>query len=145
MGTIIKNKIQYGGGGGSISTDNMPTEDMSEIVSPLPSVMSRRMKYSTDEQIVGEWIDGKPLYQKTIDTTITSGWNTINHSIVNIDTIFLCESFIQNSSGTARKIGGASSGTELFGAVNKTSIVIYNTDTDYTRAIVTIQYTKTTD
>ena len=24
-------------------------------------------KYSTDEHIVGEWIDGKPLYEKTVN------------------------------------------------------------------------------
>lgn len=49
-----------------LGTDAMPSEDMSEIVSPLPGVMSRRMKYSTSEQIIGEWIDGKPIYQKTV-------------------------------------------------------------------------------
>ena len=47
-----------------ISTDNMPSTDMSEILSPLPSVQPGRVRYSTAEQIVGTWIDGKPLYQR---------------------------------------------------------------------------------
>lgn len=29
--------------------------------------------YSTEEQIVGRWVDGKPLYQKTIMKSFTSG------------------------------------------------------------------------
>ena len=60
----------------TISIDEMPAEDMSEVASPMPSVMSRRFKYSTEEQIVGEWIDGKKLYQKTIhDFTMPSQSN----------------------------------------------------------------------
>lgn len=50
----------------------MPAADMSGVVTPLPSVMSRRFKYSTEEQVVGEWIDGKPLYQKSFDITETT-------------------------------------------------------------------------
>ena len=30
------------------------------------SVISKQLNYSTDEQIVGTWIDGKPIYQKTV-------------------------------------------------------------------------------
>ncbi len=48
MGQIIRNGITYGGGGASL--DN----------------------YSTKEQVVGTWIDGKPLYQKTIVTNAPS-------------------------------------------------------------------------
>ena len=29
-------------------------------------------KYSTEEHIVGEWIDGKPVYEKTFSVEITS-------------------------------------------------------------------------
>ena len=60
MSLIYKDGQYYGKGG-----SEMPAEDMAEVASPLPSVMSRRFKYSTEEQIVGEWIDGKPIYQKT--------------------------------------------------------------------------------
>ena len=62
-----------------ISTDNMPSSDMAEVASPMPSVMNRRFKYSTEEQIVGEWIDGKPLYEKTFtyDIPITISANLL--------------------------------------------------------------------
>lgn len=43
--------------------------------------------YSTDEQEVGTWIDGRPVYEKTwsIDNTNVSSWVTINHDISNFD------------------------------------------------------------
>ena len=56
-----------------ISTKNMAAADMSEIIDVLPSRVSNFVKYSMDEQIVGEWIDGKPIYQKV--------WNNLNFSI----------------------------------------------------------------
>lgn len=49
-----------------ISPDVMQSGDMDEVISPLPSIQPRYHKYSTTEQVVGEWIDGKPIYQKTI-------------------------------------------------------------------------------
>lgn len=33
-------------------------------------------EYSTDEKIVGTWIDGKPLYQKTIEFTVPTTYNS---------------------------------------------------------------------
>ena len=73
--------------GTAASKDTMAAADMSEIVTPLPGVMSRRMKYSTDEQIVGEWIDGRPVYQKTVTGTGTSK-NTTWYDVGRADTLF---------------------------------------------------------
>lgn len=40
--------------------------------------------YSTDEKIIGTWIDGKPLWQKTIElSSLSVGDNTITHGISN--------------------------------------------------------------
>ena len=68
-----------GPGGGGVSDfndlENRPTKEvtsMSNIVTPLPGTMSRRMKYSTEEQVIGEWIDGKPIYQKTYNLSSVS-------------------------------------------------------------------------
>ena len=66
--------------------EEMPAVDMSEVVTPLPSVMSRRFKYSTQEQIIGEWIDGKPLYQKVVTVASATNWNAI-YTIENADYI----------------------------------------------------------
>jgi len=31
--------------------------------------------YSTDEKMIGQWVDGKPLYQKTIEVNVTTSTN----------------------------------------------------------------------
>lgn len=61
-------------------------------VSPI---IAKQDVYSTDEQIVGAWIDGKPIYRKIItdlNATLTSGtWaNIANVSALNIDTLVSC-------------------------------------------------------
>ena len=47
--------------------NNMQSGDMDDVITTLPSAASKKegIKYSTTEQVIGEWIDGKPLYQKT--------------------------------------------------------------------------------
>lgn len=49
--------------------EEMEDSDMDDVVTPLPSVDARYHKYSTEEQVVGEWINGKPIYEKTIEIT----------------------------------------------------------------------------
>lgn len=51
-------------------------------VPPVFNKFSKSDLYSTDERIVGQWVDGKPLYQKTlIDTTAVTGSGTLDISI----------------------------------------------------------------
>ena len=69
-----------------ISTDNMQSGDMDEVVPTLPGIASRYHKYSTTEQIVGEWINGDPVYEKTIDfgTLPNNSTKSIPHGISNL-------------------------------------------------------------
>ena len=77
--------VELGGSGGGVSAGTglelsnntmsikeFESGDMEEVMSPLPSVQPRYQKYSTEEQIVGEWIDGKTLYQRTYTGTLPS-------------------------------------------------------------------------
>ena len=161
-------ELQTGGGGGGsytagdgividndeISTDNASSEDIPEIVLPLPSVMSRRFKYSTEEQIIGEWIDGKPLYQKTVDCGALpdATEKSVAHGISNVKRII-------SFSGSAFR----SSDSEnipvptVYANNNLTSLVKLSADATnvkmrttgnqsaYSESYVTLQYTKTTD
>lgn len=44
--------------------------------------------YSTEEKVVGKWIDGKPLYRKTIEGIVSkSNENVIIGTIPNIETV----------------------------------------------------------
>lgn len=49
---------------------------------------SNMHEYSTEEQIVGTWIDGRPVYEKTFDFSNPETGDTIlNHGIENLDTL----------------------------------------------------------
>lgn len=143
------------------AADPMPAEDMSEVVSPLPSVYARLLKYSTEEQVIGEWIDGKPVYQKvvtgtTASTTGTSIFVPMNESVKKyIDTKLLI-----NVSGYDRVANGfnnhAPSGefVAVYGLTNaisdanpKNTIAVVVTRDGWTNTPfqVIVQYTKTTD
>ena len=44
--------------------------------------------YSTEEKVIGKWIDGKPLYRKTIEGIVSkSNENVIIGTIPNIETV----------------------------------------------------------
>lgn len=121
--------------------------------------------YSTEEQIVGTWIDGKPLYQKTIVTTLissnTGNYVTFNHGISNIDAITDADGFLANpNTGALYKRLSFSNIASENSAMNgqySTMLIIADRTTfvyligaalyasGYTKAVTTIRYTKTTD
>ena len=73
------------------------TDDINDIVSGEISngFVQSQTCYSTEEQIVGKWIDGKPLYQKTFTgtTSTTTSSDSVAGTITNLDTLV-------NSNGT---------------------------------------------
>lgn len=96
--------------------------------------------YSTDEKVIGTWINGKPLYEKTIilETSvdlIDNQWtNVVQFS--NIDTLV-------NGTGY-RKYSGQSNVFQFLFGYNNGYIRIW-TPVYYTVDIFTLQYTKITD
>lgn len=154
--------VQQGGGGGGsytagdginivsdvISTDNLQSGDMDDIITPIPSIPTRLHKYSTEEQIIGEWIDGRTLYEKTFEITLTgsSQWQSVAHGISNIKDVI-------------SRVGWTSSGGEYYyipysthqttqmisTTSDATNIYILAVDRANAKAYITMQYTKTTD
>jgi len=54
--------------------------------------------YSTSEQIVGTWIDGSTLYEKSFySSDAMSAHTEITHGISNLDLVISCECFIRTS------------------------------------------------
>lgn len=100
--------------------------------------------YSTDEKVVGTWIDGKPLYEKTIPTNTAFGnnWTKLTE-IDNIDCIV--ETTVVVNEGGNRSYGvrqgyfceiSTITGEEGF-------VMLYNsTGFNVTVKYVTIRYTK---
>lgn len=75
---------------------------MADIVGYLVDKSGNRLRindniYSTDETVVGTWIDGKPLYRKAVYwTTTPGGYEWVNFylsdkGIVNIDHIHITD------------------------------------------------------
>lgn len=115
--------------------------------------------YSTTEKIVGSWIDGKPLYEKTIScgTLPNNDTKTIAHNVNNLKTIIKTEGFSVKTDGKTIYFpyytpSSGNAFVEVAASTSTTSIRIntYGWDssmgvTNFTTTYVTIQYTKTTD
>lgn len=65
-------------GDGTWATVPMPSFDYSNT-SP------EAMNFSTDEKVIGTWIDGKPLYQKTVNFTLPASNVKIDTGISGVD------------------------------------------------------------
>ena len=108
--------------------------------------------YSEEEQVVGRWTDGKPLYQKTItisSVSYDSSWHEVAHNISDIDTIGSVEGVVIDSNGVAFYPANTYRPTYTIGVVigaDKTKIqYINNWLGSASNLIITIKYTKTTD
>ena len=119
-----------------------------------------RCSYSTNEQVIGTWIDGKPLYQKTIQITVpaTNKGSTTQVDVDTDSTHKLIRAWGLDTNGLE-----PDSGIDLSGASYTNLHFIYNDASTQTgcklhyrvsniasnmsafNATVTIQYTKTTD
>lgn len=95
--------------------------------------------YSTTEQVVGTWIDGKPIYEKSYPITnanISTGWNILINNVSDIDTFVSGECALSGSSyGYSWEASYHHNG----------DIAIYNFlggDIPSANGYVTIQYTK---
>lgn len=114
---------------------------------------------STEEVVIGTYIDGKPLYKKTVVLDINQkNSQTYNHNIENVDNIFVDtgNTFMTSSNNVAPFLAVGVSGEttadfaniylSYIQTINKTYIGIRaGSSSTYTKAYVTLKYTKTTD
>lgn len=121
----------------------------------VPSNWEKVNDYSTEEVKTGEtWIDGKPIYKKTIQfTTSAIGKHSIKHNISNLDTIIEGKGSAKDSSGTfymfpmSAAVDNVSAWSISIQNVDKTYMYFFR-GTNVTGTItsyVTLYYTKTTD
>ena len=107
--------------------------------------------YSTEEQKIGTWIDGKPLYRKAFDIKTISASNTdlVNVSNLNIETLIKLNGVIITD-------GGGKFPVPLYDSSSNYSVLFINEynyirgramvgNGTFSKLIVTIEYTKTTD
>lgn len=137
-----------------ISTDNMQSGDMDDVVPTLPGIASRYHKYSTTEQIVGEWINGEKIYEKTIEcgSLPNASQKTVSHNISNLGRIISISAVGKNpTSGGQIPIPFtqlASSGeiSDCVFFTNTDVVLISKTDrSGVSEVYVTLLYTKATN
>lgn len=137
-----------------VAPDAMQSSDMEDVITPLPSARSPYHKYSTTEQVVGEWINGKPIYERTYSDTMDlseEGWFNIAHNISNLDALISISGVIKTSTGSQWGLGycrDSANYTAL--CINDTNVRAFIssamvTATSNRDIYITIQYTKTTD
>lgn len=129
-------------------------------VVPIPSfdysnTSPDAMNFSTDEKVIGTWIDGKPLYQKSFITTLSNDLQTSIPMNVSIDK-YIDITAMQYSDGYFRPLTVISNDFAKYtkiSAVDNTmasganTLYIRTLETNYqgTDVIVIVRYTKTTD
>lgn len=118
--------------------------------------------YSLEEREIGVWIDGKPLYEITIQTTVTSdnrnnNWYNFSHEIPDIDIVVNYEGILIKKDGTVYRdtaitTNGVNSSTNINGtysfniqSCSKTRFVFQIGDFAGSDIFITVRYTKTTD
>lgn len=115
------------------------------------------VNYSLEEQVIGSWIDGKPLYQKTIESTLPATTKdgtvvtiVINIPDTNIEKCICINGFFESDTGicTTPFITNAGYFTKLYlSGANKDGVTIINGYKAFNNLpiYITLQYTKTTD
>ena len=106
-----------------------------------------KTEYSTEEKVVGKWIDGKPVYRKVLSATLPSatGNSVASLTSLNIGSLVRIESFTTTGARLPNNYKDASNnGYSLY--ISGTSLLAQLTSAVYGRSInVILEYTKTTD
>ena len=132
-------------------TDALSADAGRELNEKIKNITSLK-NYSTEEVIIGKWIDGRPIYRKVVNVGSGSGNFTYPHGISNLDTVVNAYgNFLQGSTREplpkttfANSSPGWSAHIDDF--TNTTFSLHFGTGIGTaTKICVVIEYTKTTD
>ena len=141
---------------GDIGFDNSDTSfvgtNVQDVLEEVDTKIDEIADYSETEKVVGKWIDGKPLYQKTVDCGALPS-NTLKdvaHNISNIKFVVDIKGVALTNNNQCIPVPYAysSNGIKVIQtSVDSTNIRISDMEnlTVYTKTYLTIKYTKTTD
>ena len=109
--------------------------------------------YSTDEQVIGKWTDGKPLYRKVVEigSLPNNKAQTYNHNISNMDMLTYYDLIWYDTEDNLFLKAPRIDNLEVFVKceINTTNIQIEAKGLDWSNrtqnAKVVLEYTKTTD
>lgn len=132
-----------------VNSSDKEKDDIDVLVNDIDSIAGTRngnenkINYSTEEQAIGTWIDGKTLYQITLaNKTINHGSNSYDVSSLSIDTFVNCFINTTQCNGSFSKRIFPDDEHEIY-MNNSTTLTIESTPTSpFTGCNITIQYTK---
>ena len=145
-----------------LDENNNDLTEILSVIQNLPEASSNEEKgeelmvYSLNEHIIGTWVDGRPLYQKTL--YFTSGWKiggeiAMPHGIENVDDIWLESALWRRSDDTRQNIPNEHSMVGAWGSglydIKPDTFTLYmgtlNNSFTIKYIYITFNYTKTTD
>ena len=113
---------------------------------------NNQQNYSTNEQVIGTWIDGKPLYRKTLSTgaLLNTGTLLVPYNIDNLKRILKVSGIAYNGSfGLLLPASHNNSSSVINVYVDYggkgVAIQTFSDRSSYGEGYITIEYTKTTD
>lgn len=147
----IKKTSQYIEGGASLSN----VYGTSDSNGYTQEYINNLETYSTTEQRIGTWIDGKPLYRKVLTKDLSSSTTATVGTLTNIDNIIITghsqliiKTTATNYIGPANSYESSSNWSKVFlsknNSTNGVNITWLGNSTTGT-IIVVCEYTKTTD
>lgn len=141
---IGENNIYADSGDVEVEYFNEDARQFNELIETIiTSSSSDYHVYSTNEKVVGRWIDGKPIYEKTIDfgSDFTVNYNGWSETTVDCSTV---DSYLYGEGYTS---GGTYGGNIMCSkkSNNKLEVQTARNGTSQIIRYLTIRYTKTTD
>lgn len=129
----------------------MSSENLNKVQNDLLEEIQKvdsKIVYSTEEQVVGTWIDGKPLYRKTIKITDTTSnaWTEFSHNISDIDIVtHFYGIYVRKKDNVFYNVPD-SQGTYIEMSFSRTNCLYYTSPAYLTGTFyINVEYTKTTD
>ena len=138
--------------GGNVEVRYMAGEVASQVADIVKTELPDEHRYSTNEQIVGWWTDGRPIYEKILSYTFSADSttlviDTVYHTLAIID---ISGFLLSSNNDDAILINGCADATSssyvVFNGVTYDAIVIKRAYTDVCgstpTAYVTVRYIK---
>ena len=132
--------------------DNLNSTDTTKPLSANQGrLLNQKLNYYIEETIIGTWIDGRPVYRKTLYIESASGNSNISHGISNLDMITNAYGSFLQSGNYRQKLPKIVNGNAAWSAdfVDFTdtafSLSIGSSIGTATKISITLEYTKTTD
>ena len=129
---------------------NLTTTDKTSLVGAINennSQITTLNTYSSTEQVVGTWTDGKPIYRKiyfgTNVSVSTSNTTISSNFIQNKDNIISMSSIVEL--GNYPYLGNTINWNTLLSPNGDLIMVAFETNRTFNKVNVIVEYTKTTD